>query len=137
MAEVHQDPHCLAFMDVHPLSPGHMLLIPRQHVEMLADLPAETRAHLYRVFDLLVAAQRAAGLGTKGTHLLVNDGRATNQHIPHAHLHLIPRYPHDNLRFGGGLLMHLSGIFGRRKGLHELAKTAENIKQYLPAPVPL
>ncbi|WP_259768960.1 HIT family protein, partial [Pseudomonas protegens] len=100
-AVVYRDEHCMAFMDVHPLGAGHVLLIPQPHVEKLDQLPGFVRQHLYQVFDGLLAAQRRAGYGVEGTHLLVNDGRATNQHIPHAHLHLIPRKRGDALGFAG------------------------------------
>jgi len=113
-AEVYRDDHFMAFMDVHPLGQGHVLLIPRQHVEKLEQLEASTRQHLYRVFDTLVAAQRRAGFGVEGTHLIVNDGKATNQHIPHAHLHLVPRKRGDALGFGWRMFMHFTGLFGFR-----------------------
>ncbi|BBN57145.1 hypothetical protein TRE132_52700 [Pseudomonas chlororaphis subsp. aurantiaca] len=81
-ALVYRDTHCMAFMDVHPLGQGHVLLIPLAHVEKLEQLPTVIRQHLYQVFDTLLAAQRRAGFGVEGTHLIVNDGKATNQHIP-------------------------------------------------------
>lgn len=113
-ALVHRDEHCMAFMDVHPLGQGHVLLIPLAHVEKLEQLDAEQRSHLYRVYDQVLAAQRRAGFGVEGTHLIVNDGKASNQHIPHAHLHLVPRRRGDALGFAWRLLLHFSGLFGPR-----------------------
>lgn len=129
--QVYADKHCLAFMDIHPLGRGHLLLIPRQHVEQLAELDEAQRAHLYRVYDRLLAAQRRAGLGVKGSHLLVNDGRAANQHVPHAHLHLIPREPGDSLGFGLRMFLHLTGLFGPRSAHERLQAEAERIRQQL------
>lgn len=130
-ATVYEDAHCLAFMDIHPLGKGHVLLIPKQHVVQLAELPAATRQHLYGVFDRLVAAQRQAGFGIEGTHLLVNDGKASNQHIPHAHLHLIPRERGDALGFAYRLLLHFTGIFGFRTAQQTLVEQATRIAAHL------
>ncbi|MES2820197.1 MAG: HIT family protein [Pseudomonadota bacterium] len=126
-ARVYEDEHCLAFMDIHPLGKGHVLLIPKQHAVQLAELPAATRQHLYGVFDRLVAAQRQAGFGIEGTHLLINDGKATNQHIPHAHLHLIPRERGDALGFGYRMFLHFTGLFGFRTAQQTLVEQARSI----------
>ncbi|AZC33224.1 HIT family protein [Pseudomonas sp. 22526] len=123
-ALVYRDTHCMAFMDVHPLGQGHVLLIPLAHVEKLEQLPTVIRQHLYQVFDTLLAAQRRAGFGVEGTHLIVNDGKATNQHIPHAHLHLVPRQRGDGLGFGMRMFMHFTGVFGRRTPLQTLRRQA-------------
>ncbi|MCO8313926.1 HIT family protein [Pseudomonas mandelii] len=123
-ALVYRDEYCTAFMDVHPLGQGHVLLIPQAHVEKLEQLPTSIRQHLYQVFDTLLAAQRRAGFGVEGTHLIVNDGKATNQHIPHAHLHLVPRRRGDALGFGMRMFMHFTGVFGRRTPLETLRRQA-------------
>lgn len=131
---VHRDAHCLAFMDVHPLAPGHVLLVPLAHAERLDQLDAATRAHLYRTMDALIAAQRAAGLGVEGSQLIVNDGRAANQHIPHVHLHLVPRRRGDALGFFWRVLLHFTGLFGPRTRRGRLQAHADAIAARLPAP---
>lgn len=133
-ARVHEDEHCFAFMDIHPLGQGHVLLIPRQHVEKLDELPAATRRHLYQVFDELLAAQRRAGFGVEGSHLIVNDGKASNQHVPHAHLHLVPRRTGDALGFAWRLLLHFTGLFGPRTVQPVLQAQAEAIAARLERP---
>ncbi|SIR02453.1 HIT family protein [Aquipseudomonas alcaligenes] len=133
-ARVYEDEHCFAFMDIHPLGQGHVLLIPRQHVEKLDQLPAATRRHLYQVFDELLAAQRRAGFGIEGSHLIVNDGKASNQHIPHAHLHLIPRKRGDGLGFGWRMFLHFTGLFGPRTAQAVLQKQAEAIAARIEHP---
>lgn len=130
-ALVYRDEHCMAFMDMHPLGEGHLLLIPLLHVEKLEQLPTFVRQHLYQVFDGLLAAQRRAGFGVEGTHLIVNDGKATNQHIAHAHLHLVPRRAGDGLRFALGMVLHISGLFGRRKKPEMLQQQATRIAQHI------
>jgi histidine triad (HIT) family protein len=86
----------VAFLDVRPLFYGHTLLLPRQHVRLLSDLPAELAA------EFLTSAQRLEravedGLGAAGSMILVNN--VVSQSVPHLHLHVIPRNPKDGLRF--------------------------------------
>ncbi|MHA6493278.1 HIT family protein [Pseudomonas borbori] len=131
---VYRDEQCVAFMDVHPLGEGHILLIPLQHVEKLDQLQTPIRQHLYQVFDNLVAAQRKAGYGVEGTHLIVNDGKATNQHIPHAHLHLVPRKRGDALGFGFRMLLHFTGLFGMRTRGEVLQAHATRIAAHIEQP---
>jgi histidine triad (HIT) family protein len=132
--KVYEDEHCFAFMDIHPLGQGHVLLIPRQHVETLDQLPTATRQHLYLTFDRLLAAQRRAGFGVEGSHLIVNDGKASNQHIPHAHLHLIPRKRGDGLGFGWRMFLHFTGLFGPRTAQGILQLQADAIAAQIEQP---
>ena len=86
----------LAFLDHRPLFRGHTLLVPKQHMRLLSDLPAEMAA------EFLTTAQRleraiTAGLGVSGTMILVNN--VVSQSVPHLHLHVIPREFKDGLRF--------------------------------------
>lgn len=84
----------LAFFDVHPVSFGHLLLVPRQEVALLTELDgaslAETGAWLARLDRALRTATNCAGLS-----ILLRDGSAAGQEVPHLHWHLIPRYPGD------------------------------------------
>ena len=89
------EPDVLAFLDVRPLFPGHTLLVPRRHVEVLTDLPAE------RVGPYFVAAQRVAGamesvLGAAGSFVAINN--RVSQSVPHLHTHVVPRNRKDGLR---------------------------------------
>jgi histidine triad (HIT) family protein len=88
---VWEDEYCLAFMDIFPLHEGHVLVVPRQHAALLNQLPDALRDHLFRVACRVIAAQRDTGLHADGANLVVNDGKPANQHVPHVHIHLIPR----------------------------------------------
>ena len=86
----------IAFLDHRPLFRGHTLLVPKQHWNLLSDLPAEHAA------EFLTTAQRLEravedGLSAAGTMILVNN--VVSQSVPHLHLHVIPRNPKDGLRF--------------------------------------
>ncbi|MES0873809.1 HIT family protein [Sinimarinibacterium thermocellulolyticum] len=124
---VHRDEHCVAFMDINPITRGHVLVVPRQSVATLDELDAELRAHLWDVATRVARAQRAAH-GSRAQHLLVNDGKAASQTVPHVHIHVIPRYGKDTLRTVGRLIWHVGTLMiprpettARRQRLDALA----------------
>jgi histidine triad (HIT) family protein len=89
------EPDFLAFLDVRPVFKGHTLLVPREHVETLLDLPAGLRD------GFLAAAQELAGavvegLGAQGSFVAMNN--VVSQSVPHLHLHVVPRTKGDGLR---------------------------------------
>jgi len=123
---VYEDEAFLALMDAYPLAPGHCLVIPKKHVERLDELSTSERNRLFEIGHAIVEAQKACGYGLEGTNLLLNDGKAANQTVPHAHLHLIPRKKGDFLRSIPKLFLHVTGLFGiqtSRQKLDELANT--------------
>jgi len=92
---VYRDDQCTAFLDIQPVNPGHLLIIPNQHAAYLADIDAETAAHLFRVAYRLAAALRQSGLRCEGVNMFLADGEAAMQEIFHVHLHVFPRYQGD------------------------------------------
>ena len=89
------DDDLVAFLDVRPLFKGHVLLVPREHVVTLPELPARLRD------PFLAAAQRLAtamvdGLGAQGTFVAMNN--TVSQSVPHLHCHVVPRTKGDGLR---------------------------------------
>jgi histidine triad (HIT) family protein len=89
------EPLTLGFLDTRPVFKGHVLLVPKLHVDTLPDLPAE----LLPV--LMGAAQRMAravvtGLGAQGSFVAVNT--VVSQSVPHLHVHVVPRTKGDGLR---------------------------------------
>jgi histidine triad (HIT) family protein len=128
---VFEDDRCIAFMDLYPIRPGHLLVIPRRHAVHLRDLPAAEQAHLFAVAMRLMAAQRASGFAADAANLLVNDGPAAGQQIPHAHLHLVPRTRGDGVGVMGAFLsrvVHFARRAGRRA---RLDAAAERIRVHL------
>jgi histidine triad (HIT) family protein len=101
---VHRDDTCIAFMDLFPVTPGHVLVIPIAHATYLADLPAETGAAMFRMTQRLAQAVRGSGVRAGGVTLLLADGEAAGQEIFHTHLHVVPRFAGDGfgLRFPPG-----------------------------------
>jgi len=89
------EPHALAFLDVRPVFPGHALLVPRQHHETLADLPADEVGPLFATAQRLSRAVEA-GLAADGTFVALNN--RVSQSVPHLHVHVVPRRRKDGLR---------------------------------------
>jgi histidine triad (HIT) family protein len=89
------EPEVIAFLDVRPVFPGHVLVVPRTHWGTLADLP---RASIEPVFEAAqrVAAAVVAGLGAQGTFVAMNN--VVSQSVPHLHVHVVPRTKGDGLR---------------------------------------
>ena len=95
---VHDDGDILAFMDIRPVTPGHLLVIPKRHAPYLADLDEATGARMFMVAQRLAAALRASGLRCEGANLFLADGEAANQEVFHVHLHVFPRFAGDTFR---------------------------------------
>lgn len=95
---VHEDEDLVAFMDLAPVTPGHLLVVPRRHAIGLADLPEDLGMAMFRLAQRLSAALRRSGLRCEGTNLFLADGEAAGQEVFHVHLHVFPRYDGDSFR---------------------------------------
>ena len=94
-AVVLERPDVVAFLDQRPVFKGHVLLVPREHVETLPDLPSDQRdGFLAAAQDLATAL--TVGLGAQGSFVAVNN--TVSQSVPHLHLHVVPRTKGDGLR---------------------------------------
>lgn len=122
---IHQDDTCTAFLDVQPINPGHVLIIPNEHVEKLAELDPETGGHLFRLAQNISSALRESGIQCPGINLFLADGKEAMQEVPHLHLHVIPRFTDDGFEF------HFSPTYFELPTRDELDKNAEHIKQAL------
>lgn len=94
-AIVYQDAVSVAFLDHKPLFPGHLLLVPKLHVETLVDLPAPQVAPLFTAAQLLAAAVRKA-MDAEGSFVAINN--IVSQSVPHLHIHVVPRRKGDGLK---------------------------------------
>jgi len=115
---VWQNGIALAFLDIRPLFPGHVLLIPRQHIETLAELPPEQVGPLFQAAQRLENAVERA-VTAEGSFVAVNN--RVSQSVPHLHIHVVPRSKGDGLK----------GFFWPRKGYESqqhLHETAEAIR---------
>ena len=90
------EPHALAFLDSHPLFLGHALVVPREHISTLRDLPEEQLAPFFATVQRLDRAVETA-MSADGSMVLNNN--VISQSVPHLHVHVIPRSQGDGLRF--------------------------------------
>jgi len=97
-AKVLETESVLAFMDVNPLSAGHVLVIPKRHCERLTDLPADDAAEIGKA---LPDVSRAVVVAAKahGFNIYQTNGSCAGQVVGHVHFHIIPRNPGDGLGF--------------------------------------
>jgi histidine triad (HIT) family protein len=95
---VHSDETVIAFLDIRPLTTGHLLVIPREHAPYLADLDPGLGGHMFGVAQRMAAALRGSGVPCDGVNLFLADGAAAFQEVFHVHLHVIPRTPGDGFR---------------------------------------
>ena len=92
---VYEDDRLLGFMDLHPVNPGHVLLVPKEHATAMADVDEDTGAHVFRIAMRMQQAIRRSGARCEGINLFVADGEAAFQDVFHFHLHVIPRFDGD------------------------------------------
>jgi len=89
------EPDVMAFLDIRPLFPGHTLVVPRRHVDVLAELPADLLVPYFEAVQRLSAAMEDV-LGAAGSFVAVNNRVSQSQ--PHLHTHVVPRRHKDGLR---------------------------------------
>ncbi|GAA3391715.1 HIT family protein [Cryptosporangium minutisporangium] len=119
---VHADEHVTAFMDLRPVTPGHLLVIPRMHAVGLEDLPEELGTRMWVTAQRLARALRRSGIRCEGVNLFLADGEAAFQEVFHVHLHVVPRFPGDGFRIDAEW---------RVRERHELDAAADRIRRAL------
>lgn len=119
------EPLVVAFLDIYPVAEGHALVTLRRHAARLEDLTPEEHAAMMRAVVRVQKAQQAVGLRAAAHTVWVNDGPGSGQHVPHVHIHVVPRHKMDRLqllgRYGSAILNKL-GATGRRANLDNLAR---------------
>lgn len=90
-----EDEAVVGFLDRRPVFKGHVLLVPRRHVQTLTDLPADLVAPFFGSARRVAAAVRTA-LGAQGSFVAINN--VVSQSVPHLHVHVVPRTRGDGLR---------------------------------------
>ena len=121
--KVYEDDQVLAFMDINPISPGHTLIIPKNHAANLKEISDEDLAAVHRASKKVLSGIEKA-LKTTGVACVQLNGRGVNQVVMHYHLHLIPKVP-------GGPDLPVSTWEIIPGDMDEIKKTAENISDAL------
>ncbi|MGE5426189.1 MAG: HIT family protein [Bacillota bacterium] len=94
--KVYEDDAVLSFLDIKPVHPGHLLIIPKVHISNLEEISDVDLCGLISVVKKLGAKVKEK-LGYEGYNVIVNNDPLAGQIIPHLHFHIIPRLPDDGL----------------------------------------
>ena len=122
---IHRDEVCAAFLDIHPVNPGHVLIVPIIHAATLADLDETTAGRMMHLAQLVDVALRSSGIQCEGVNLLLADGQSAGQSVMHIHLHVVPRFS------GDGHHLHDRPAYFTRPPSGELEKNAELIRKQM------
>ena len=122
---VYEEDHSIAFLDKHPLNPGHTLVPPKKHYASMHEMPPEEVGRLFVSVARVMRGVRKASKAD-GINIGQSNGRAASQEVFHMHVHIIPRFDHDSR---GGL------TFPERKrmGLADREAIGKQIRQAIEA----
>ena len=95
---VYDDELIIAFMDIAPINPGHILVIPKEHYVSTASIPENIAGRMFFVASRLAVACKRV-LETDGYNLHLSDGYCAGQDVPHSHIHVVPRTVDDNFNW--------------------------------------
>jgi len=122
---VFRDEQVTVFMDINPVNPGHLLVVPNQHASGIDDVPEKVCSRMFIVGRRMAKALRRSGLQCEGVNLYLADGAAAGQDVFHSHLHVIPRFK------GNPGSIHLQADFSALTSRDELDVHAEAIRKSL------
>jgi histidine triad (HIT) family protein len=122
---VYKDESMIAFLDIKPLTPGHILVVPISHVSSIKDLSPNDACHMMRVGQKMDLALRASDLLCEGVSFVLSDGQAAGQEVEHVHLHVFPRFR------GDGVYSCLDPNARQDPGRAQIEKVAHEIKEGL------
>ncbi len=120
---VYEDERTIVFLDIQPINPGHVLVVPKTHAESLADLSPEDAGQMMRVGQMMDQALRQSQLHCEGVNLFLADGKAAGQEVGHVHLHVFPRFEGDDFS------LNLESFDRSTPGREQLNETAKKLKQ--------
>ncbi|MFC2106527.1 HIT family protein [Candidatus Bipolaricaulota bacterium] len=122
---VYEDAIMCAFLDIQPINPGHLLVVPRIHADAMKALPREVARHMMEVAQQLMNGLREANLRCEGVNLFLADGEDAGQEVAHVHLHVIPRSKDDGFGF------RFASDYGNQPQREELDKVAASIREVM------
>lgn len=117
--KVYEDENTIAFLDITPVNPGHVLVIPKTHHKNMFDTPNEVLYNLIDTTKKIAAALKEDG--EEGVNVISNNEPAAGQVVFHTHFHIVPRNSNDGIK-----LLH-----GKEYGEGEMQKTGEKIRNAL------
>lgn len=115
--KIYEDEHTLAFLDIAPVNPGHILVIPKTHATNIFDIDAEIFSHVMNTVHALAPKIKKV-TGADGINIAINNEKASGQVVFHLHVHIIPRFEND-----GRTVWH-----GNEAKPEELKEMGENLR---------
>ncbi len=125
ISQVYRDEVCTALMDIQPVNPGHMIIVPNIHAAFLSELNEETGAQMFRIAQRLDRALRRSAVKCEGVNLFLADGEAAFQDVFHVHLHVFPRFD------GDGFGLTFGPAYFHKPARNELDEMAQKIRSLL------
>lgn len=120
--KVYENEDVLAFLDIHPFSQGHCLVVPRKHFENIFDIEKDILEKVI-LAGKHIAEKIKVSLNADGIRLMQSNGSLAGQEVMHFHLHIIPRYESD------GLMQHPTGNYPMpQANFEELKSLSEKLK---------
>ena len=95
--KTYEDDDVIAFLDIHPVSKGHTLVVPKKHFTNMEDIPDEELNKLIQAVKKVAYALKN-GLGVAGYNVQLNNDPEAGQEVPHIHFHIVPRKQGDGLK---------------------------------------
>ena len=95
--KIYEDDNIVSFLDIFPIHPGHVLVVPKKHTVDIFDTDEETMQKMITVAKKLAPAVRK-GAKADAINIGMNNGPDAGQEVPHVHMHIIPRYKDDGLK---------------------------------------
>lgn len=96
--KLYEDDLCFVILDLNPVNKGHALVISKEAVPTFTKIKEETLFHMIDIARKVDLKMKEV-LHTDGSNILINNGKASGQEVPHLHIHVIPRYKDDNKGF--------------------------------------
>jgi histidine triad (HIT) family protein len=125
ISQVYRDELCTALMDIQPVNPGHMIIVPNAHAAFLSELNEDTGAHMFCIAQQLAAALRRSAVNCEGVNFFLADGEAAFQEVFHVHLHVFPRF------VGDGFGLTFGPAYAHKPPRDELDQVAAQIRSVL------
>lgn len=123
----YEDEKILGFLTTGPVTPGHLMVIPKQHFACVSEMDEQTGAQLFQASMRMAKALRKSSLRCEGVNWFLADGEAAFQEIFHVHLHVFPRFQGDDFKLVADWSVH--------PPREQLDATAEVIRNgYLASP---
>jgi len=119
---VYEDDWSMAFLVIKPVTPGHVVVIPKKHVKSFVDLSDQEAGCLINAIKRVDQAMQASDLACEAVSIYLGDGEEAGQEIDHIHVHVIPRFPDDKFIFS------LDSNLVRFRGIAELEEDAKKIR---------